>query len=194
MLDWATRPFYRDRQRIIAGAHGRVLEIGVGNGANLPLYGEDVAEIHGLEPDTALLARARHQAADCPHPERVHMLAGDARRLPYPDGHFDTVVACLVLCTIPDPHIAAREMRRVLADDGQLLILEHIVSASDRARRWQNRLNPVWKHLACGCHLNRPTPDILRDAGFDLTNARSYHHPKIPAFIDQILEGVGKPL
>lgn len=193
LLDWATRPFYRDRQRLIEGARGKVLEIGVGNGANLPLYGADATEIHGLEPDTALLARARRQLDECLAPRRFHLIAGSAHDLPYPDRHFDTVVACLVMCTIPDPHRAAREMRRVLADDGRLLILEHIASERPRARRWQRRLTPVWKHLACGCHLDRPTPEIFAEAGFDMSAARRYRHPKIPGFIDQILEGTATP-
>src|SRR5699024_5073419 len=110
LLDWGTRPFRRDRRRLITQARGKVLEIGVGNGANLPLYGDDVQAIHGLEPDAALLARARSQARHCSHPERIHLLAGSAHDLPYANGQFDTVVACLVLCTIPDPDRAAREL------------------------------------------------------------------------------------
>ncbi len=193
LLDLATRPFYRNRQRLIAAARGRVLEIGVGNGANLPLYGEQATEIHGLEPSIPLLDRARRQATNGPHPERIRLLAGDARRLPYPDRYFDTVVACLVLCTIPEPERAAREMRRVLADNGQLLILEHIASPNPRTQRWQNRLTPLWKQLACGCHLNRPTPDILHHAGFDLANTRRYRHARLPAFASQVLEGTATP-
>lgn len=189
LLDWATRPFHRDRERLIEGARGRVLEIGVGNGANLPLYGAGASEIHGLEPDTALLARARRQVHECAEPQRFQLIAGSAHELPYPDDCFDTVVTCLVMCTIPDPRRAAREMRRVLASDGRLLILEHVASERPSAQRWQRRLTPLWKHLACGCHLDRSTAVILADAGFDMTATRSYHHPRIPAFIDQILEG-----
>ncbi|WP_133493516.1 class I SAM-dependent methyltransferase [Alcanivorax sp. 24] len=193
LLDLGTRPFHRDRQRLIAAARGRVLEIGVGNGANLPFYSDQATEIHGLEPSLPLLNRARRQADNGRHPERILLLAGDARRLPYPDQHFDTVVACLVLCTIPDPELAAREMRRVMSDTGQLLVLEHIASPNSRTQRWQNRLTPLWKHLACGCHLNRATPDILRDAGFDLTQTHRYRHAGLPAFASQVLEGPARP-
>ncbi|MBF5057983.1 hypothetical protein Y5W_03277 [Alcanivorax sp. 521-1] len=193
LLDRATRPLYRDRQRLIGRARGRVLEIGVGNGANLPLYGDAATEIHGLEPEAGLLERAGRARAQAPAPERFHLLQGDAHHLPYPDGHFDTVVACLVLCTIPDPARAAREMRRVLADHGELLVLEHVASHRPRVHRWQRRLNPVWRHLACGCQLDRPTADTLAAAGFDLTDTRVFDHPKIPGLIQEFLEGTAKP-
>lgn len=193
LLDRATRPLYRDRQRLIGRARGRVLEIGVGNGANLPLYGDAATEIHGLEPEAGLLERAGRARAAAPAPERFHLLQGDAHHLPYPDGHFDSVVACLVLCTIPDPARAAREMRRVLADHGELLVLEHVASHRPRVHRWQRRLNPVWRHLACGCQLDRPTADTLAAAGFDLTDTRVFDHPKIPGLIQEFLEGTAKP-
>ena len=108
LLDWATRPLYRDRQRLLQGARGRVLELGIGTGANLALYGDAVSEIHGLEPEAAMLALARRHAREAGIRQPLHLLQGDARRLPYPDGHFDTVVACLVFCTIPDPELAAK--------------------------------------------------------------------------------------
>ncbi|HAJ41343.1 MAG TPA: SAM-dependent methyltransferase, partial [Alcanivorax sp.] len=114
---------------------------------------------------------------------------GDARRLPYPDGHFDTVVACLVFCTIPEPELAAREMHRVLAPGGRLLLLEHIASGRPRTFRWQRRVDPLWHHLACGCHLTRPTPDTLRDAGFDLSDTRVFRHRKLPGLMAELLQG-----
>ena len=189
LLDWATRPFYRDRQRLIARARGRVLEIGAGSGANLPLYGPQATEVHALEPDPALLRRARGPAGAGDAPHRFRLVRGDAQRLPYPDGHFDTVVACLVLCTIPDADRAAGEMRRVLADDGELLILEHLLAERPGARRWPQRLNPLWHRLACGCQLTRATDITLAEAGFDLTAVRRFRHRKVPAFIGDMLEG-----
>ena len=189
LLDRATRPLYRDRQRLIGRARGRVLEIGVGNGANLPLYGDAATEIHGLEPEAGLLERAGRARAAAPAPERFHLLQGDAHHLPYPDGHFDTVVACLVFCTIPEPELAAREMHRVLAPGGRLLLLEHIASGRPRTFRWQRRVDPLWHHLACGCHLTRPTPDTLRDAGFDLSDTRVFRHRKLPGLMAELLQG-----
>ena len=189
LLDWATRPLYRDRQRLLQGARGRVLELGIGTGANLALYGDTVSEIHGLEPEAAMLALARRHARDAGIRQPLHLLRGDARRLPYPDGHFDTVVACLVFCTIPEPELAAREMHRVLAPGGRLLLLEHIASGRPRTFRWQRRVDPLWHHLACGCHPPRPTPDTLRDAGFDLSDTRVFRHRKLPGLMAELLQG-----
>ncbi|HAJ41342.1 MAG TPA: SAM-dependent methyltransferase, partial [Alcanivorax sp.] len=82
LLDWATRPLYRDRQRLLHGARGRVLELGIGTGANLALYGDAVSEIHGLEPEAAMLALARRHAREAGIRQPLHLLQGDARRLP----------------------------------------------------------------------------------------------------------------
>lgn len=194
LLDWATRPFYRDRQRLIAQARGRVLELGAGSGANLPLYGPEAHEIHALEPDLTLLERARQQAARSDNPQRFRLVRGDAQRLPYPDNHFDTIVACLVLCTIPDPGAAAREMHRVLAGDGQVLVLEHQLAEAAATQRWQRRLDPLWQRLACGCHLDRPTSETLRAAGFDLSGTRRFRHPKVPGLFRDLLEGSARPI
>lgn len=193
LLDWATRPLHRDRQRLIGQARGRVLEVGVGSGANLPLYGPDALEVHALEPDPTLLRLARRQASRCAQPHRFRLLRGDARRLPYPDGHFDTVVACLVLCTIPDPGAAAREMRRVLAPEGRLLVLEHVLADTATTQRWQHRLDPLWHRLACGCHLTRPTARTLHDAGFDLSAIRRFRHARVPGLFRDMIEGSARP-
>jgi len=189
LLDWATRPLYRDRQRLLQDASGRVLELGIGTGANLTLYGDAVIEIHGLEPEAAMLHLAREHASRNRVRQPLHLLQGDARRLPYPDGHFDTVIACLVLCTIPEPDLACREIHRVLAPGGRLLLLEHIASGQPRMRRWQQRLDPLWHHLACGCHLTRTTPETLRDAGFDLSDTHIFRHRKLPGPMAELLQG-----
>ncbi|MDX1804841.1 MAG: methyltransferase domain-containing protein [Alcanivorax sp.] len=189
LLDWATRPLYRDRQQLIAQASGRVLELGVGNGANLAFYGPQATEIHGIEPAAALLTRARQSADQCPSPQRFQLLAGDAQCLPYPDQSFDTVIACLVFCTIPDPQRAAAEAFRVLKPGGQLLTLEHVRSKRRWVQRVQHTLDPAWKHLACGCHLTRDTADIFARAGFVSDNSQHRRHPKLPAFAAELLNG-----
>ena len=106
LLDWGTRPVYRDRQRLLAQASGRVLELGVGTGANFPFYSQTATEIHGIEPARGLLSLARDSAQQCDSPERFHLQEGDAQQLPYPDQHFDTVIACLVFCTIDRDSLA----------------------------------------------------------------------------------------
>ena len=108
LLDWATRPLYRNRQHLIRQARGKVLELGVGTGANFPLYSDLASEIHGIEPAEALLELAADTARQCNQPERFHLRVAGAEQLPYDDNSFDSVIACLVFCTIPEPELAAR--------------------------------------------------------------------------------------
>lgn len=151
-------------------AHGRVLELGVGTGSNLGFYPVEVTDVVGIDPHDAVLERAeavaaRLNAAGSPYRIRLHR--ADAERLPYDDESFDTVVAFLTLCTIPDHEAAAREAFRVLRPDGALLVLEHVKAADgSRLAGWQRRLNPAWNRLAVGCHLDRDTGRALREAGF----------------------------
>ncbi|ERP92963.1 hypothetical protein Q670_07900 [Alcanivorax sp. P2S70] len=189
LLDWATRPLYRNRQHLIRQARGKVLELGVGTGANFPLYSDLASEIHGIEPAEALLELAADTARQCNQPERFHLRVAGAEQLPYDDNSFDSVIACLVFCTIPDPDTAAREAFRVLKPGGTLLTLEHVRNEKRWVQRLQGAMNPAWKHLACGCQLTRDTSATLRQAGFRLHQATHHQHPKLPPFAAQLLEG-----
>lgn len=189
LLEWATRPLRRDREALIRQASGRVLELGTGTGANFPFYTDDATEIHGIEPGEALLAQSNAMARSLPGADRFHLLRAGAEALPYPDNHFDTVVACLVFCTIPDAESAARESLRVLKPGGRLLVLEHVVHAKPLWRRSQRLLEPVWTPLACGCHLSRDTLALLDQAGFDSRELYHWQHPKLPRFAGYMLSG-----
>lgn len=189
LLDWATRPVKQDREQLLALAHGKVLELGVGTGTNFPFYNDAASEIHGIEPAEALLELARQAATQCSAPERFRLQQGDAQQLPYPDHSFDTVVACLVFCTIPDPQKAADEAFRVLKPGGTLLALEHVLSERRWVQKLQKGMNPAWKHLACGCQLTRDTSQIFRNAGFRLHKASHFRHPKLPPFASELLNG-----
>ncbi|MFZ5723122.1 MAG: class I SAM-dependent methyltransferase [Pseudomonadota bacterium] len=188
-LDLATRPFRPDRTRLLAQARGRVLEIGAGNGANLPAYTPAATDIVLLEPAAALLAEAEKRARTLPDPGRFSFIAAGAEALPFVDESFDTVIACLVFCTIPDVENAAREARRVLKPDGQFLFFEHVAHPRAGVRRWQQRLNPAWKKLACGCHLDRDTAAVFSAAGFRYTEFEAFEHPKVPALAGAIIRG-----
>ncbi len=166
-----------------------VLELGVGTGANFPLYSDLASEIHGIEPSEALLELAADTARQCNQPERFHLRVAGAEQLPYDDNSFDSVIACLVFCTIPDPDTAAREAFRVLKPGGTLLALEHVLSERRWVQRLQKGMNPAWKHLACGCQLTRDTASIFRGAGFRLHKASHRRHPKLPAFAGELLDG-----
>lgn len=190
LLDWATRPLARDRAALIGSATGRILELGVGNGANFPYYAEHASEIHGIEPASALLDEARSAARSHSSPDRFHLIQAGAENLPYPDNHFDTVIACLVFCTIPDAESAARETLRVLKPGGSLLVLEHVAHEKPVWRRGQKLIEPVWTPMACGCHLSRDTLSLFTRAGFDTRNLQQWQHPKLPRLAGFMLSGV----
>jgi ubiquinone/menaquinone biosynthesis C-methylase UbiE len=152
------------RERVIAAAHGRVLEIGIGSGLNLPFYGAAVREVLGLEPAPRLISMARRaaQAASIP----VAFIEGSAEAIPLDSHSIDCVVTTWTLCTIPHAAPALAEMRRVLRPGGQLLFVEHGLSPDAGVRRWQDRLTPPWRFIAGGCHLNRPIRTLIESAGF----------------------------
>ncbi|MFZ5698514.1 MAG: class I SAM-dependent methyltransferase [Pseudomonadota bacterium] len=191
-LNIATRPFRSDRERLIGQAAGRVLEIGIGTGANLPFYTSAATEVVGLEPSRAMLADAERVATGLGGKTRFQFVVGGAEALPFPDQSFDTVIACLVFCTIPDTPSSAREAFRVLKPGGQFLFFEHVAHPDAGVRRWQDRLNPIWKKLACGCHLNRDTAATFRDAGFQFVDFEAFEHPKVPALAGAIIRGRAK--
>lgn len=170
LLRLASRHFDEQRRVLLRQAHGRVLELGVGTGSGLGCYPPEVTDVVGIDPYTSVLDEARRTADRLRQqgaPYRIRLHRADAEQLPYDDASFDTIVAFLTLCTIPDFAAAAREAYRVLRPDGQLLVLEH-VKARDGSRlaRWQRRLDPLWTRAAVGCHLDRDTGQALRDAGF----------------------------
>lgn len=157
------RPY---RERALATAHGRVLEIGVGSGLNLPLYGERVEEIVGLEPVGRLIAMAQRMAAQARSP--VSFIAGSAEAIPLDTASVDTVVTTWTLCSIPDVIGALEEVRRVLRADGQLLFVEHGLAPEENIQKWQHRLTPLWKRIGGGCHLNRPIRALIESGGFEI--------------------------
>jgi len=163
-LAMASRVLAKERAGLIPEASGRVLEVGVGSGLNLPFYGPAVARLSGLDPSLALWELARGRAARAPFP--VEFVAGSAEHIPFVAGAFDTVVTTWTLCSIPDPHAALAEMRRVLAPGGRLCFVEHGRSPDPRVLAWQNRLTPLWRRFAGGCHLNRPIDELIAAAGF----------------------------
>jgi len=152
------------RERVIAAAQGRVLEIGIGSGLNLPFYGAAVGEVLGLEPAPRLIGMAQQvsRAASIP----VRFVEGSAEAIPLDDHSVDCVVTTWTLCSIPQAAGALGEMRRVLRPGGQLMFVEHGLAPDESVRRWQDRLTPAWKFITGGCHLNRPIRMLIEDAGF----------------------------
>lgn len=190
VLDIATKPLKPQRQQTISLATGRVLEIGIGTGANLPFYSQKVSEIIGIEPELAMLKKAELMVKQAPSNALVKLAVGDAHHLEFADNSFDTVIMCLVLCTIPDPLQSLKEAHRVLKADGQLLFLEHVRAPSSWVARCQDVVNPAWKHLACGCQLNRDTETTITQVGFVFQDIQRFQHPKLISVGGSIIQGV----
>lgn len=172
------------RERVLAGAEGRILEIGIGSGPNLEFYPARVKEILALEPSAKLIAMARRASAQ--FSRRVKFLEASAEAIPLEENSVDTVVMTWTLCSIPDAAKSLGEMRRVLKPSGRLLFVEHGLSPEAGVRKWQDRLTPLWKRFAGGCHLNRPIAELLRGAGFNvtqLTTGYMKHGPKPMTFL-----------
>src|SRR6185437_11796952 len=164
-------PIQRYRQGLVPLARGRVLEVGVGSGLNLPLYAKDVSEVVGIDPSEPLLDLARRRAVEASVP--IDLRQGSATDLPLVSESIDTLVMTWTLCSIPEPLAALREMRRVLKPGGTMLFIEHGLSPQPGVARWQRRLTPLWRRFAGGCHLDRKIDDLVRTAGFDLARLKT---------------------
>ena len=152
-----------DRRRgLLAGARGRVLEIGAGTGLNLRHYPDQVEELVLTEPMDGMADRLERRVATGERAARVER--APAESLPFPDDSFDTVVSTMVLCTVEDPGRALAEIVRVLRPGGQLLFIEHLRSDQQRWARWQDRLEAPWAAFAEGCRCNRRTLELIESS------------------------------
>jgi SAM-dependent methyltransferase len=191
MLDSSERAGLAEmRSGTLAGAAGRVLEIGGGTGHNLGRYPGGVASLTVTEPDPHMAKRLRARVAAEPPPFPVDVIEAPAEALPFDDESFDTVVSTLVLCTVDDPGRAASEVHRVLAPAGRFLFLEHVRDPAEGSlARWQDRFDRPWGWIAGGCHPNRDTVAALRKAGFDLEFEEA-EFPKAPPLARPMVDGV----
>ncbi|HMZ53773.1 MAG TPA: class I SAM-dependent methyltransferase [Nitrospira sp.] len=168
LMDWVLRGerFQAQRQRLLAAAHGNVVEIGFGTGLNLPHYPRTVTDLYAVDPAPLLPQRVAQRVAQALFPVRLQHVS--AEELPYEPATFDCAVSTFTLCTIPDPLRSLREVRRVLKPDGRFLFLEHGRSDDPTTARWQDLLNPLQRRVACGCNLNRQIDQLVVEAGFHL--------------------------
>lgn len=162
------------RKRIVGSAQGRVLEIGVGSGLNLPFYGASVREVLALEPGPRLIAMAQRRPGES---VPVVFIEGSAEAIPLDRESVDTVVTTWTLCTIPRAIPALREMRRVLRPNGRLVFVEHGLAPEKSVRQWQDRLTPLWRRISGGCHLNRPIRAMIEGSGFRLERLETGYMP-----------------
>jgi ubiquinone/menaquinone biosynthesis C-methylase UbiE len=177
------------RRRVVSGAAGRMLEIGIGSGLNMPFYPDAVREVVGLDISAQLLAISRTAAR---RRGSIELIEASAEAIPLDDRSVDTVLTTWTLCSIGDAAQALREMRRVLKPGGALLFAEHGRAADRNVRRWQDRLTPVWKRLGGGCHLNRSIGDLIASSGFGIERLEN-SYMRGPKPLTFMYEGIARP-
>lgn len=164
------------REEVLAHLDGHVVEIGAGTGANLPHYPASVDRLSLCEPEPAMRARLSTKAAELAD-ERIEVLDAPAESLPFDDDTVDHLVSTLVLCTVDDLTAAVAEAYRVLRPGGTLTVIEHVASDGRVALAVQRTVTPAWRVVARGCHLDRPTVEVLEAAGFDTSRLE---HADVP--------------
>lgn len=182
-------PFEHERGRLVSKASGRILEVGIGTGRNLPYYRHaQVQCLCGVDP--GLHPKAVRRAAQAGL--EVEAIPLSAEKIPAEDASFDCIVCTFTLCTIPDAAAALSEMRRVLRPQGKLLFLEHGAAPDEGVRRLQDRITPYWKPLTGGCHLNRNPAELIRAAGFDIDDLET-RYARGPRFLTYFYSGTAAP-
>ena len=166
------------RRRVCAGLTGDVVEIGFGSGHNVAFYPPAVSSVTAVEPSDLAWRLAGDRVAASRVP--VHRSGLDGQSLPFADASFDSALSTWTLCTIHDVDAALREVKRVLKPGGSLHFVEHGLAPDEAVRRWQHRLEPLQKRLFGGCHLTRPTVELLTGAGFEITELDRYYEKGAP--------------
>ena len=170
------KPNMRQREKVVPLARGRVLEIGIGSGLNLPYYDATrVTRLWGLDPSLEMKRMAEEAARSMSFDVEFIGLPGE--EIPLEDNSVDTVLITYTLCTIPETEPALRGMARVLKPGGELIFCEHGRAPDESVRRWQDRMNPIWKRLGGGCHLNRAIPDLIEQGGFRIKGMETMYVP-----------------
>jgi ubiquinone/menaquinone biosynthesis C-methylase UbiE len=161
------------RRRLLAGLSGRVIEVGAGNGLNLPFYPDAVEQVLAIEPEPLLRAAATKAARDAP--VTVEVVDGVSGRLPAKDESFDAGIASLVLCSVPDQARALAEFRRVIRPGGELRFYEHVVAEPPLAAGLQRLADATfWPRVSGGCHLARDTAAAIDRAGFRIERSERF--------------------
>jgi ubiquinone/menaquinone biosynthesis C-methylase UbiE len=193
-MDWVMggEVFQRLRAEVVKDARGKVLEIGFGTGLNLPHYPTNISHLSMVDSALLLPDRVGERTARMAFPLHVERVTAEA--LPYPDQQFDSVVSTWTLCTIPDAQKALQEVRRVLKPTGIFLFLEHGRSDNARTAAWQDRLNPIQKVIGCGCNLNRPIDQLIKDSGLHILLLNRFQMDNVPRIVGEMYQGHATPL
>jgi ubiquinone/menaquinone biosynthesis C-methylase UbiE len=189
LIDWSLSDssLAKYRQEVLAGVKGEVLEIGFGTGLNLSYYPEDIHKIITVDdnPGVQRLAQKRIQTSSITVDHRV--LNGE--NLPMADNTFDSVVSTWTLCSIENVEQALKEIYRVLKPEGKFFFVEHGLSNEPEIQVWQNRLTPLQKRIAGGCHFNRNIRQLI-ESQFDIVSLEEFYTEKTPKIMGYFYKGV----
>jgi len=177
IIHWACsqKPSMLQRRKIIPLATGNVLEIGVGSGLNLPYYTKKIKQLTAIDPSKKLWQKNDLNTENLPF--NFEFIKAQAENIPLANNSFDTIVITYTMCTIPDLSKAFLEMKRVLKPTGKLLFCEHGKAPEKGIQKYQNIINPVWKHVGGGCNLNRNIPMLIEENGFTIKKLQTMYLP-----------------
>ena len=188
----ASEPITYQRKKVVPLAEGKILEVGIGSGLNLPFYNKSkIEEIWGIDPSEELNAMAKKVAIK--EDINVNFITSSAEDIPFPNDYFDTVLITYTMCTIPSVLKANKEIRRVLKHNGKMIFCEHGVSPDENIKKWQKRLNSIWGKIAGGCNINRNIPMLIKSSGFKIVEMDEMYLPKTPRIAGYNYWGYAKP-
>jgi ubiquinone/menaquinone biosynthesis C-methylase UbiE len=180
------------RKALLTEIHGRVLEIGLGTGLNLPHYPETVEVFHAMDPHPGMKRWARKRLAK--FPIRVMFHQESAEKLPFENESLDAVVSTFTLCSIPEVDSALQEVHRVLKPRGRIYFLEHGLAPEPKVQKRQRRYTPLQKMIAGGCHLDRDITGLIDHAGFKLVDLKKFYYPGFPKVAGFFYQGVAEKI
>jgi ubiquinone/menaquinone biosynthesis C-methylase UbiE len=188
----ASEPISYQRKKVVPLAEGKILEVGIGSGLNLPFYEKSkIEEIWGIDPSEELNSMAKKVAIE--EDMNVKFITSSAEDIPFPNNYFDTVLITYTMCTIPNVLQANEEIKRVLKSNGKMIFCEHGVSPDENIKKWQKRLNSIWSKIAGGCNINRNIPMLIKSSGFKIEEMDEMYLPKTPKIAGYNYWGYAKP-
>ena len=169
------------------GLAGEVVEVGFGTGLNAPYYPPEISKVLAVEPSSVCMRLAQPRIVRSVTPVELAGLTGE--HLDLPSEQFDAVLSTWTLCTIPNMSAALEELRRILKPGGSLHFVEHGHAPHASVAKWQERIEPLNKKLAGGCHLTRRIPEAIEESGFAMERLDTYYFKGEPKPFGYTFEG-----
>jgi ubiquinone/menaquinone biosynthesis C-methylase UbiE len=190
MLDAEEKCLNEWRADLLRDLKGNVLELGCGTGANLGYYPTDVKHLALAEPNEHMVHELHKKLIQFPK-LKTDVLNYDGNKIPLAEKSIDAVVLTLVLCSVENPQNMLSEIHRVLKPQGKLYFIEHVAAFDNPVRlKWQKRFEPLWKVLACGCHLTRSTEATIENSGFKIEKILRESLRGVPKLVRPSIRGV----